>query len=93
MIVFIVQRRLLGGYDQLQNLRLEDVLQDLIGCVLSTLSFHDLPNASDLRRIEMFETLEQALSDGAIVLLCTKVCKLSLKSILFLTVQLSCWGI
>ncbi|CDI98218.1 calpain 5 [Echinococcus multilocularis] len=64
--------KLLGGYDRLDNLRLEDALQDLTGCVLDVLTFHDLSSSNELRRIEMFEALEQALSDGAIILLCTK---------------------
>ncbi|KAL5108993.1 Calpain-5 [Taenia crassiceps] len=64
--------KLLGGYDRLDNLRLEDALQDLTGCVLDALTFNNLSSGNELRRIEMFEALEQALSDGAIVLLCTK---------------------
>lgn len=69
----VFYHRLLGGYDRLDNLRLEDALQDLTGCVLDALTFHDLSIGNELRRVEMFEALEQALSDGAIVLLCTKV--------------------
>ncbi|VUZ53660.1 unnamed protein product [Hymenolepis diminuta] len=64
--------KLLGGYDRLENLRLEDALQDLIGCVLDTIILQDMIEANDLRKIEMFETLEQDINDGAIVLLCSK---------------------
>ncbi|KAL5970867.1 Calpain-5 [Taenia solium] len=58
--------KLLGGYDRLDKLRLEDALQDLTGCVLDALTFRNLSSGNELRRVEMFETLEQALSDGAI---------------------------
>ncbi|KAM3176768.1 hypothetical protein ACTXT7_005836 [Hymenolepis weldensis] len=64
--------KLLGGYDRLENLRLEDALQDLTGCVLDTIILLDMIEANDLRKIEMFETLEQDINDGAIVLLCSK---------------------
>lgn len=73
-IAFNIYRlRLLGGYDHLENLRLEDALQDLTGCVLDTTNFQEMTNANDLRRIEMFETLTQDLTEGNIVLLCSKV--------------------
>ncbi len=65
--------RLLGGYDRLENVRLEDALQDLTGCVLDTLPFTFLTSANDLRRVQMFETLQQSLIDSALILLCTKV--------------------
>nr|CDS29264.1 calpain 5 [Hymenolepis microstoma] len=64
--------KLLGGYDRLENLRLEDALQDLTGCVLDTITFQDKIVPNDLRKIELFETLGQDLNDGAIVLLCSK---------------------
>ncbi|VDD74167.1 unnamed protein product [Mesocestoides corti] len=63
---------MLGGFDHLENVRLEDALEDLTGCVLDTLSFNNLSGANDLRRIQTFEVLEHALTDGAIILLCTK---------------------
>ncbi|VDO07631.1 unnamed protein product [Rodentolepis nana] len=64
--------KLLGGYDRLENLRLEDVLQDLTGCVMDTITFQDVIAANDFRKIELFETLGQSLNEGSIVLLCTK---------------------
>ncbi|KAM7535242.1 hypothetical protein Aperf_G00000091997 [Anoplocephala perfoliata] len=64
--------KLLGGYEHLENLRLEDALQDLTGCVLDTTNFQEMTGANDLRRIGMFETLTQAINEGSIVLLCTK---------------------
>lgn len=64
--------KLLGGYDRLEKLRLEDALQDLTGCVLDTITFQDKTVPNDLRKIKLFETLGQDLNDGSIVLLCSK---------------------
>uniref|UniRef100_A0A183T867 Calpain catalytic domain-containing protein n=1 Tax=Schistocephalus solidus TaxID=70667 RepID=A0A183T867_SCHSO len=64
--------KLLGGYDRLESVRLEDVLLDFTGCVLDSLCFSPLTSATDLSSVQMFETLTQALAENSLVILCTK---------------------
>lgn len=70
--------RLLGGYDRLEQVRVEDALQDLTGGVLDTIPFNQLADANDLRRIKLFETLTEGLAENALVFLHTKVLFLNL---------------
>ncbi|BHF73083.1 Calpain-6 [Sparganum proliferum] len=64
--------KLLGGYDRLESVRLEDVLLDFTGCVLDSLCFGPLTSETDLSSVQMFETLTQALAENSLIILCTK---------------------
>ncbi|CAL8078752.1 unnamed protein product [Calicophoron daubneyi] len=64
--------KLLGGYDNLEHARLEEILMDLTGGVTECISLQYVHSAPPMKRVEFYEKLEEALKEGTIVLLCTQ---------------------
>ncbi|XP_018647597.1 Mername-AA248 (C02 family) [Schistosoma mansoni] len=64
--------KLLGGYDKLEYVRLEEAMMDLTGGVTESISLQNLYSAPAMKQVLFFEQMEKDLIDECIVIFCTK---------------------
>ncbi|KAK4473156.1 hypothetical protein MN116_004338 [Schistosoma mekongi] len=67
--------KLLGGYDKLEHIRLEEAIMDLTGGVTESISLHNLCSAPAMKQVQFFELMEHDLVDECIIIFCTKDCE------------------
>nr|CAH8822455.1 unnamed protein product [Trichobilharzia regenti] len=63
--------KLLGGYDKLEHIRLEEIMMDLTGGVTESIGLHNLSSAPAMKQVLFFERMEQDLIDDCIIIFCT----------------------
>lgn len=63
--------KLLGGYDKLEYVRLEEIIMDLTGGISECISFQNLPAAPAMKKVEFFEKIEQTFNQGTLIVFCT----------------------
>ncbi|TGZ72084.1 hypothetical protein CRM22_002295 [Opisthorchis felineus] len=64
--------KLLGGYENLEHVRLEEVLMDLTGGVTECIGLQTIYSAPAMKHVEFYEKLEEALKEGTLIILCTE---------------------
>ncbi|KAF5395994.1 hypothetical protein PHET_10711 [Paragonimus heterotremus] len=64
--------KLLGGYANLEFVRLEELLMDLTGGVTECISLQTIHSAPPMKHVEFYEKLELALKEGTFVIFCTE---------------------
>ncbi|KAA3673237.1 calpain-5 [Paragonimus westermani] len=64
--------KLLGGYANLEYVRLEELLMDLTGGVTECINLQTIHSAPPMKHVEFYEKLEQALKEGTFVIFCTE---------------------
>lgn len=64
--------KLLGGYDKLEQIRLEEILMDLTGGVTECIGIQSILGAPPMKHVEFYEKLENSFNERSLIIFCTE---------------------